>query len=220
MPWAVAEPVVRAYAQVWYFADPDGAVRILDGIPEARIAELEPGQRDYVRRAGVYATAGEPEKARTLLAAWQAEIPAADRASDDARIGAELTRGAIAQAEGRADEAIDIYRSARLTSPACALCGLIELATVYDETGQADSAIAFYERYLTTPMLERSNFDNTNLWRALLRLGALYETRGDTGQAIAYYTRFLELWENADPDLQPRVREVRDRVARLTAPRG
>jgi len=47
------------------------------------------------------------------------------------------------------------------------------------------------------------------------RLGELYETRGDRAEARKYYGRFVDLWKDADPELQPVVREVRARLARL-----
>jgi hypothetical protein len=34
-------------------------------------------------------------------------------------------------------------------------------------------------------------------------------------KAIDYYTRFVELWSRADPELQPRVSAVRQRLTRL-----
>jgi hypothetical protein len=49
----------------------------------------------------------------------------------------------------------------------------------------------------------------------LRRLGALYEERGDAGKATEYYTRFVTLWKDADPDLQPRVAEVKRRLEAL-----
>jgi tetratricopeptide (TPR) repeat protein len=48
------------------------------------------------------------------------------------------------------------------------------------------------------------------------RLGELYEARGDRQKAMLYYTKFVELWKNADPELQPKVAEVKKRLARLT----
>jgi hypothetical protein len=55
------------------------------------------------------------------------------------------------------------------------------------------------------------------LWRPWLhrRLGDLYEGRGERDKAVDRYNRFVELWKNADADLQPQVREVRARLARL-----
>jgi hypothetical protein len=48
------------------------------------------------------------------------------------------------------------------------------------------------------------------------RLGELYEAKGDTANAVAHYRAFVELWKNADPELQPRVAEVKRRVEALT----
>jgi hypothetical protein len=45
--------------------------------------------------------------------------------------------------------------------------------------------------------------------------GELYEARGDRARALDYYGRFVELWKDADPALQPAVREVRARMAAL-----
>jgi len=47
------------------------------------------------------------------------------------------------------------------------------------------------------------------------RLGELYEAKGDKTKAASYYTKFITLWKDADPELQPRVAEVRKRLARL-----
>jgi len=48
------------------------------------------------------------------------------------------------------------------------------------------------------------------------RLGQLYESLGNTEKAAEQYRAFIELWKNADPELQPRVADARQRLARLT----
>jgi hypothetical protein len=48
-------------------------------------------------------------------------------------------------------------------------------------------------------------------------LGQLYESMGNIDKAIENYRAFIDLWKNADPDLQPRVADARKRLARLTA---
>jgi hypothetical protein len=50
---------------------------------------------------------------------------------------------------------------------------------------------------------------------SLRRLGELYEAKGDRANAVAYYSRFVDLWKDADPALQPAVREAKARLARL-----
>ena len=56
--------------------------------------------------------------------------------------------------------------------------------------------------------------------RAYRRLGELYEAKGDTKRAIQRYSDFVELWKNADPALQPLVKDVRERMARLQKKTG
>ena len=40
---------------------------------------------------------------------------------------------------------------------------------------------------------------------------------GNTEKAIENYRAFIELWKNADPELQPRVADAKRRLARLGA---
>jgi hypothetical protein len=48
------------------------------------------------------------------------------------------------------------------------------------------------------------------------RLGEPYEPKGDTAKAVEQYRAFIDLWKNADPELQPRVTEIRRQLAQLT----
>jgi hypothetical protein len=47
------------------------------------------------------------------------------------------------------------------------------------------------------------------------RLGEVYESRGDRQRALENYGKFVELWKEADPELQPALREVKVRMAGL-----
>lgn len=38
------------------------------------------------------------------------------------------------------------------------------------------------------------------------RLAQIYAYRGDRKEAALHYSRFIDLWRNADPELQPRAR--------------
>ena len=55
---------------------------------------------------------------------------------------------------------------------------------------------------------------------SLKRLGELYEARGDRAKAIENYSRFVDLWKDADPVLQPTVREAKARMVKLTGERS
>jgi tetratricopeptide (TPR) repeat protein len=184
---------------------PGEAVRRLEAALERYpLDEFEPLDRPYLRLAPLYAYSGRPDRAKEFLSAWESEIDPLIQRGIDSRHGA---RGAIALAEGRFDEAIAGFRAwADRTSP---LVGLPALAEAYDRAGQSDSALAVYERFVTTPWMLRLDDDAVALPRAYERLGDLYEQRGDTAKAIYYYAKFAELWQDADPELQPRVEAAR-----------
>jgi len=56
--------------------------------------------------------------------------------------------------------------------------------------------------------------------RRCFRLGELYENAGDAKRATEYYGRFVDLWKNADAELQPRVAEARKRIDHLNRSKG
>ena len=97
----------------------------------------------------------------------------------------------------------------------CANCDVPQLAQTYDLAGKPDSAIAVYERYVQDRHIGRLYVDDQFLGPSLKRLGELYEAKGDPVSAAKQYARFVELWKNADPELQPAVRDVRARLAKL-----
>ena len=117
----------------------------------------------------------------------------------------------------------------------CLACGQAALAQAYDRLGNSDSAIAVYERYVTTPSAFRlfdqggtgpapgagpfSN-DATQLAPSYKRLGELYEERRDRAKARHYYSRFVELWKDSDPELKPVVSVVRQRLRQLAGERS
>jgi len=78
-----------------------------------------------------------------------------------------------------------------------------------------DSAITAYEHFVNTPEPTGWVLAGWELARILRRLGELHEAKGNRAQAASYYQRFVDQWKNADPELQPRVQEIRQRLARL-----
>jgi len=129
--------------------------------------------------------------------------------------------GYIALADGRKADAVAAFRTGYDEAGSCMICGLYELAAVYDSMGKADSAIAFYQRAVSTPATFGRLFgDGPTLAPSLKRLGELYEAKGDRKKATEYYGRFVELWKDADPELQPGVKEIRARLARLAQEPG
>jgi hypothetical protein len=48
------------------------------------------------------------------------------------------------------------------------------------------------------------------------RLGELYEQRGEAAKAVLYYGKLVDLWQDANPELQPRVEAARRAIAALS----
>jgi len=220
LEWTRQQPLeywvgqIRAWVTLWFEDDPAAAVRLMDeAARHYPMDSLPPEDRAYFGFVSFYARAGVPERAREYIDRFEAETDA--ETQEDAAEGLHYALGEIALAEGRYDDAIAEYRQFREGLPGCHICGLFELAEAYDRAGQADSARAYYERYLDAPQLFRGGSDNSNLWRTLRRLGELQEERGETALALEYYNRFVDLWQDADAMLEPYVEDVRGRIVRL-----
>jgi len=195
---------------------PAAARRTVDAaLARYPLATLDAADRPYPLLVSFFAEAGQPDRARRLLAEYETVIPEAQRRGEPARHRAAAS---IAFAEGRLEDAIRGYR-AWDGEAQCTRCALYALATVYDRAGRHDSALAVYERAVTTPGQFRVFDDAVNLGPAYRRLGELYEQQGNAGKARQYYGLFVDLWRDADPELQPAVRDVRSRLARLAGER-
>ncbi len=62
-------------------------------------------------------------------------------------------------------------------------------------------------------------FDRTLEAPAAWRIGQLFERQGQPDSAAAYYARVVDLWRDADPELQPMVADARARLAALRGDR-
>ena len=186
--------------------------RVASALGRSPLSSLDPTDRPYPALASLYAEAGRPEEARRLLADFDRSVPVGIRRMYSDRYDAE---GDIAAAENRPQDAIAAFRRWNEES-ACGVCGLFEMATVYQKSNQPDSALAYYERYIAGDAPDRVMIDAFSLAAAYERLGELYEARHDRTKALHYYSRFASLWKDADPELQPYVRDVRSRMARLS----
>ncbi len=167
---------------------------------------------------GGYAAAGRPDRARAVL---QRHIDRLDTTAQRvAQPGLEDARGWIALGEGRHDDAIAHFRRAEMLpdGPAfeCPSCMPLALAHAYDAARETDSAIVMLERFV------RAGSKSFPIWnqvmfrgRAHERLGQLHESAGNRERAAHHYEQFVELWRQADPELQPSVAAARQRLAEL-----
>jgi tRNA A-37 threonylcarbamoyl transferase component Bud32/tetratricopeptide (TPR) repeat protein len=165
-----------------------------------------------------YSIAGAPQRARPLLQLF--DVAAKDSVNRQSYAGHRaFAEGNMLMADGRPDEAIRVFR--RMDNGAdglpinCSFCMPLVLGRAYDQLNQADSTIANLERYLANTQNGRINVDNWALGPVHKRLGELYEAKGDTKRAAEHYVTFVELWNRADPELQPKVTEARTRLERI-----
>ena len=173
--------------------------------------------RPYLALARLYADAGKPELAHRALHDFEAAGASLLGGPRDPL----LAYGRLAEAEGRPNDAATVYRNVYDQTGLCGTCGLFELASLYDRQGQADSARTLYERVVNEPSaFGHLLVDRYALAPTYKRLGELYEAKSDRKRAAEYYNRFVELWKDADAELQPGVKEVRGRLALLAQEPG
>ena len=191
----------------------EDAVRTMDSTIAAHpLDSLPPYNRPYLILASMYAKAGNPDRAEQLYQAWEGAVSATEQQATDAAPG---TRGLIALARGRFAEAIAQFRSSK-ARVACAPCFMHETGQAFDGLNQPDSALAAYET-AANAVNRRLQYQQVSLAPTYLRLGELYEAKVDRTKALEYYGRFVDLWKDADAELQPRVADARKRIAQLTA---
>ena len=201
---------------------PAVTAKLDSAIVAARFNEMAMVDRPYLRAATALARAGKPAQANAMIARFRVEVTDTSyRREREADLHTAL--GEIALAAGKPLEAVTEFRRGDIGydgAPAneCAPCLPFNLARAFDAAGQADSAIANFERYIATPFWLKGTveFDPIRLPAIHERLGQLYETPGNTEKAAEHYRAFIELWKNADPELQPRVTAAKERLKKLT----
>lgn len=211
-------PVLRAvldtaWVQAFHLGDATAArATVRRGLTRIPMESLPAPERLWTFLLDIAAAAGDEDAARSALRGLQRDLPAMGL-DKGAR---EEALAVAAMAAGRPEEAIPLYREAGRLYYSCVRCAMVNLARAFDLAGQRDSAITYFDRFVDMPhplLFE----DQDYLAGSYKRLGELYEAAGDLPRAAQSFERFLELWKDADPELQPRVREARARLDRVRA---
>jgi tetratricopeptide (TPR) repeat protein len=199
-----------AHVDIWYRGDKAHAVEVLQRATTMPLFDsLPPSSRPYLALARLYARADRPREAGAMMQSFE-RTPYAKSLNTAAERHATL--GEIAMAEKRYDDAMKEFVASDMGY--CLSCALPDIARAYDLSGKPDSAIAYFERYVGHA--ERgAELDAVYLAGAHKRLGELYEAKGDRARAATHLAAFVELWKDADPELQPKVKEARARLATL-----
>jgi tetratricopeptide (TPR) repeat protein len=197
-----------------YRNDPARGKRYMDSVLSARpLTSIPADQRPYLSLAWTYAMLGDVARARALMAE-----AAANADTTMARVQApfrDYVLGTIAMAEKRPAEALKAYQRIDPRRSGCRSCLAAAIGRAYDAAGQPDSAITWSERYLSSAEEARAYEDAFSLAPTYRRLGELYEEKGNTEKAASYYQKFIDLWRDADADLQPQVTEVKKKLAKV-----
>jgi len=206
-----------AWIDIWFRGEPDrGLAKVAAAMEKYPLESLDPRDRPYLSFAWQNGWAGKPEQARAYLAEREATLDEETLKAPNSFIDA--VGGVIALAEGRPDDAVEGF-TVWDRDRECTMCALHALGSAYDAAGQQDSALAIYERFVTSPWMWRVGPDSYVLAVVYERLASLYEERGDVEKAIYYNGKLVDLWEDADAELQPRVEAARRAIVTLSGDR-
>lgn len=211
---AVAKAARLAELDLYVRQDRGAAIRTLEAVlAEHPMEDMSALDRPSLQVAQIYAAAGQVSRAKALLAQFEADVDEAVRGPDERAAMARL-EGAIAIAEGRGQDAVAATRQS--DQGFCNVCALPQLALAQEAAGDVESAIATYQQYLDTPYLWRvRDADGSHLGPTYEHLARLYEQQGDTANAVSNYRAFVNLWADADEELQRRVAAARQRMETL-----
>lgn len=186
----VAHPAGRPYASL--FGGVDARVGpYASALLSVRLGDLPAAERD--------AAALDRE-------AHRAPDPPADAAL--VRALAASVRADVARARGRPADALAQLDGGRLELGlgyvsnvlGCQAYDRYARAEALQALGRDDEALRWY-----ATLGEAAVHELVFLAPAHLRQAEIYDRRGDAGRAAAHYRRFVELWHDADPELQPAV---------------
>jgi len=217
----ITDSITLIANDAWLRNQGQRAVARLDAALAAHPLAAVPEQdRPYAWLARIYALAGRPDKARAVLAQFAQIKDTVFLRGRQSEVHEAL--GEIALAEKHYNDAIVEFRRADIAAdgkPANdnPVRVHFNLGRAFDLANQPDSAIAELEAYTTVRYDSRFDDDQFALAGTHKRLGELYDAKGDREKAISHLSKFVELWKNADADLQPAVADAKRRITKLQA---
>lgn len=197
--------------------EPERALPYVKRVEPMARAETEPfaAANGLAPVAAGYALAGDLTAARGVLAHLDSLVQA--RGSHPTGMQ-DHVRAVIALQEERPQEALEHLQASRRNA-----YGLLRqdtrlmLGDAYAALGRWPEAAAQYDSLTSS---HRLNWTDLGLYAPLRPLGheraaSAYLAAGDTTAALRHLARFVELWEDADPELQPRVEAARSTIESL-----
>jgi tRNA A-37 threonylcarbamoyl transferase component Bud32 len=171
--------------------------------------------RMHADRITVLAALGDTAGAQRVLTEWQRGVPKEFSRVDAGDI--KRARGEIALAEHRPKEALSLFLNPEFGYHEW---DLVDVGRAFDALGQADSAIAYFDRAVLIPADDGLGLDVEVRPMVLERLGELYEQQGQRAKALESYEALVAQWKNAEPEQQRVVTEVKARMAKIRCATG
>jgi tetratricopeptide (TPR) repeat protein len=179
------------------------------------MASLPPADRPWVYLSWISRYSRDAELARQALDGW-----ARDTAVAGSTPGMEqYLQANLAIASAKPEEAIRLLRETERVMFDFQRNHFADMGYAFDLAGNADSAIVYFERFLENRFSD-IEIDPPHVSGIHKRLAELHDAAGNHDRAISNYQIFVDLWKNADPDLQPMVQRARARAAELSRRRG
>ena len=203
--------LAMAWSDVQVLDDRESALRRLDAtLDDYPLERFDPVDVPWIQLARLSALSGDIDRSNRFSERYLEEVP-----GEALGLGPLFMQLAEADRNLRAgdpDLAIELYRA---VEDRCVRCGLFWIAQAHLRAERPDSAIAAYTRLVEDNDLFRVYNDAGELGPTYERLAQLHDQRGDLEQAARYYAALVELWEEADPVLQPRVRAADERLQEI-----
>ena len=207
----------EAWTRLKAAGDTAGALRALERANETvPLEELPFADRDHPDRAALLAALGEVDGARVVLEEFEIGADADLKRQNENQMLRAV--GSIALAEGDPERALESFR--RSDKGPCLICAKLSIAEALEAAGRPDSALAAYEEYLEVLQPNRTYWDQAGLGYSLQKAARLADELGDTDKAALYYAQLVELWAEADAELQPQVQAARTRLEAILRERG
>ncbi|MDQ8153250.1 MAG: protein kinase [Gemmatimonadota bacterium] len=190
------EALARAYWAVqddhWFERDTRRShAALVAAIPSAALDKRPPADRGYGDLALYFARVGDTTRAIEYMQRYDAEAVSLGPKTRERRL--LLIRAYLAMAKKDYPTGIALMRE--WNESAGSPMNAIWVALAYREAGQADSAVAHFERFLTSASRVPIGY-LSGIPRAWRHLGEYAEARGDRATAKRYYEKLLKLWAN------------------------
>lgn len=183
------------------------AMRLIDeGLERGLLDDAPLLDRPYFELAMALALAGELERTEALLARWSAEAPP-EITPELIEGQQQVVRALLAGQAGRHEEALTLLEEGRRALH-CVYCLTTVRARFIERARGPEAGIAAWEERAATPD-QRIFAQVRELPLVYENLCSLHAQHGDLARAVSYCGLFVEMWAEADPELQPRVEAAR-----------